>query len=272
MPVDEVNARALADDIAIWLRQRLEASGAERFVLGLSGGVDSAVVCALCARAAGVERVLGVIMPAQSNPTDAEHADLVARTFDVATARVDLTGVVATFLAAMPQRSAPDAATVGETRPGRGETLAIANVKPRLRMSTLYYLANLHDGVVVGTGNKSEAMVGYFTKHGDGGVDLLPIVDLYKHEVRVLARVLGVPEAIIAKSPSAGLWPGQTDEVELGMTYDQLDAALAVIETGDDEEVASDMLNQVRALVRASEHKRQLVPAFRRASSADVRA
>jgi NAD+ synthase len=265
--LNDESARALVDEIADWLRQNLATSGATRFVLGLSGGIDSAVVCGLCARAAGPERVLGAIMPSQSNPLDAEHAELVARTFGVATALIDLSGVTSAFLAAMPRLDPTKGEIAGETRPERAATLAVANVKPRLRMTTLYYLANLHNGIVVGTGNKSEAMVGYFTKYGDGGVDLLPIVDLYKHEVRALARALGVPEPVIAKAPSAGLWPGQTDESELGMSYDELDAALAAAESGSDAGVSPGTLDRVRKLTRGSEHKRRPAAAFRRAPS-----
>jgi NAD+ synthase len=257
------NELALADEIAAWLRAQLDTSGAERFVLGLSGGVDSSTVCALCCRAAGAERVLGAIMPSDSNPTDAEHAALVAQTFGVETIRVDLTPITTAFLAAMPDRGA-----------GEGErgALALANVKPRLRMTTLYYVANLRNGIVVGTGNKSEALIGYFTKYGDGGVDLLPILDLYKHEVRAVARALGVPEPIITKPPSAGLWAGQTDEGEIGMTYDQLDAALAAITSSEADRVEPAIRDRILTLMRVSEHKRQPVPAFRRQRPALVAA
>lgn len=261
------NYGALADEIAGWLRGQLERSGAERFVLGLSGGVDSATVCALCCRAAGAERVLGAIMPSQSNPTDAEHAALVAETFGVETVRVDLTPVTETFLAGMPQtddEGTGESEHAGEWRPVDRQALALANVKPRLRMATLYFLANLRNGIVAGTGNKSEASIGYFTKYGDGGVDLLPIVDLYKHEVRALARELGVPEPIIAKPPSAGLWQDQTDEGEIGMTYDELDATLIAIERGEAANGHADAHAKVLNLMRVSEHKRQPVPAFRR--------
>jgi NAD+ synthase len=257
---------ALADEIAGWLRHHLRQAGAERFVLGLSGGVDSATVCALCTMAAGPAAVLGAIMPSHSNPTDAEHAALVARTFEVETVRVDLSPVTDAFLAAMPApRPADDPArTAGEWRPEGRAALAVANVRPRLRMTTLYYLANLGNGLVVGTGNRSEAEIGYFTKYGDGGVDLLPIVDLYKHEVRALARQLGVPAEVIAKPPSAGLWPGQTDEAEIGLAYDRLDAALAALERGATGGVEASVLERVQGLRRASEHKRRPTPAFRR--------
>lgn len=265
--------RALADEIAGWLRRHLDESGAERFVLGLSGGVDSATVCGLCARAGGADRVLGVIMPSHSNPDDAAFAESVADAFGVETVRVDLTPVTDALLAAVPKAESVEAAAAGapagEWRPEDRSHLAEANVRPRLRMTALYYLANLRNGVVVGTGNKSEATIGYFTKYGDGGVDLLPIVDLYKHEVRALARELGVPEPIIAKPPSAGLWQGQTDEGEIGLTYDQLDAALAAIERGEVADLDPQVRDRVLGLQRTSEHKRRPVPAFRRREEAD---
>ncbi len=207
-------------------------------------------------------------MPSHSNPADADDAALVARTFGVETVRVDLTPVTEAFLAAMPPVAPAGTEVAGNERPGAAARLAVANVRPRLRMTTLYYLANLRRGIVVGTGNKSEALIGYFTKYGDGGVDLLPIVDLYKHEVRALARALGVPEPIITKAPSAGLWAGQTDEAEIGLTYDQLDAALAALERGQGEAVEPAIRDRVVPLLRASEHKRRPVPAFHRTAPA----
>ncbi len=256
---------ALADEIADWLRRQRDEAGADRFVLGLSGGIDSATVCALCVRASGPEAVLGAIMPSHSNPTDAEHAALVAQTFGVETVRVDLSPVTDALLAAVPRPATPgDGAVAGEWRLEGRAALAVANVRPRLRMTTLYFLANLHNGVVVGTGNKSEAAIGYFTKYGDGGVDLLPIADLYKFEVRALARELGVPEPVIAKAPSAGLWQGQTDEAEIGLSYDQLDAALDAIERGEADTLDPQTRERVLGLQRTSEHKRRPVPAFRR--------
>src|SRR3712207_5391897 len=132
---------ALADEIADWLRRQRDAAGAERFVLGLSGGIDSATVCALCARAGGPESVLAAIMPSHSNPADAEDAALVARAFGVETVHVDLTPVTEAFLAAMPLAASDGTAVTGDPRPGGATRLAVANVRPRLRMTTLYYLA-----------------------------------------------------------------------------------------------------------------------------------
>jgi NAD+ synthase len=131
-------------------------------------------------------------------------------------------------------------------------------------MTTLYYLANLCGGIVAGTGNRSEASIGYFTKYGDGGVDLFPIIDLYKFEVRAMARELGVPQSVIDRPPSAGLWIGQTDEEELGITYEELDRVLLAIESGDTAGVDPATLDRIVAMNQASEHKRRPVPSFTR--------
>jgi NAD+ synthase len=256
-PIDPV----LAESIATWLRERVETAGAEGLVLGLSGGVDSALVCALCCQAVGPSAVLGAIMPSHSAPLDAEHARLVAATFGVEVVEIDLTAVTEALLAALPWQNDPIAA--GDDGEAARVRLATANVRPRLRMTTLYYLANRCNGLVVGTGNKTEARLGYFTKYGDGGVDLLPIVDLYKHEVRALAREMGVPEAILTKPPSAGLWPGQTDEGELGATYDELDAVLLAMD-GNLPPGDPDLRERVLRLERSSAHKRSPIPSFRR--------
>lgn len=256
------SAADLVTAISSWLRERLDEGGADRFVLGLSGGIDSAVVCGLCVRAAGAERVLGVIMPSSSQPDDAASAAKVAAAFGVATQTVDLTSVTDSFYAVMPAAEELTSAT-GDVFEKRHQ-LAVANVRPRLRMTTLYYVANLTNGIVVGTGNKSEAMIGYFTKYGDGGVDLFPIIDLYKHEVREVARELGVPESVIERPPSAGLWAGQTDEDEIGMTYDDLDRTLVAIESGDTSDIDPATLLRVSELVTRTNHKRIPVPRYLR--------
>lgn len=254
--------------ISGWLKDRLDEGNGERFVLGLSGGIDSAVVCGLCVRAAGADRVLGVIMPSSSNPDDAVSARKVAEAFGVGTQTVDLTAITDTFHAQMPSASDVIAAS-GEVQEKR-QQLANANVRPRLRMTTLYYVANLTGGIVVGTGNKSEAMIGYFTKYGDGGVDLFPIIDLYKHEVREVARELGVPQSVIERPPSAGLWEGQTDEDEIGMTYERLDRTLIAIERGDTADVDANDLKRVKDLVTITNHKRIPVPRYLRDSEDPV--
>jgi NAD+ synthase len=250
----QVDGSVIAEEIAAWLRLQVTESGASTLVLGMSGGIDSAVVCALAVRAVGPESVVAALMPINSRSEDMEDAEHVARACGVAPLHIDLSDTYETFLAAMPD---------AETR----LPLALANAKPRLRMATLYYLANQHNGLVVGTGNKTELAIGYFTKYGDGGVDLLPIGDLDKTMVRVLARALAVPEQIIQKAPSAGLWEGQTDEVEIGLSYDTLDTALAALAAGDDDGIESGVRERIGALVTSSEHKRRPVPIFRRAET-----
>jgi NAD+ synthase len=233
----------LSEQISGWIGERVREAKAEGIVLGLSGGVDSSLTAALAKKALG-DKVLGLLMPCHSDPTDLEHARLVATKFSIETEYVDLGLVFDRLTASLP----------------RGSDLAVANLKPRLRMATLYYFANSRNYLVAGSGNKSELTVGYFTKYGDGGVDLLPLGDVLKYQVREMAHELGVPEEIIAKPPSAGLWPGQTDEGEMGITYDELDRTIAAIEKGDTRDCDEAILERVKAMRAASEHKRQPIP------------
>ena len=229
--------------ISSWIRKRVEEAGAEGVVLGISGGIDSSVTAVLAKRGLG-DGVLGVIMPCHSDPTGEKHARLVAAKFGIETEYVDLTPVFDRLLEALPP----------------GDRMAVANLKPRLRMAVLYYFANSRNYLVIGTGNKSEIMVGYTTKYGDSGADILPLGSLLKKQVRELARELGIPQEIIAKPPSAGLWEGQTDEGEMGISYDELDSILVAIESGDVSECDQESLARVRALMAASQHKRDPIP------------
>ena len=244
-----------ARDIAEWLRHRVNAAGARGLIVGLSGGIDSAVVVRLC-QMATPGQVLGLIMPCGSDPQDEADARLVANAFDLQVLRIDLqpaydrlVGTLRTAMAGVPADMLPPG---GEGTPDIRGRMPLANVKPRLRMTTLYYMANSLNYVVAGTGNRTELTIGYFTKYGDGGVDLLPIGDLLKSEVRAMARELGVPEPIIAKPPSAGLWLGQTDEEEMGVTYAVLEQYL----TGGPEAVAPALALRLERMIRATEHKR----------------
>jgi len=258
---------SLADQIASWLRFQMEQVGASRLVLGLSGGIDSAVVCALSTMAAGPSRVITAIMPIQSRPEDMRDAELVASAFEVVPRVINLVPAHDALIAAMPgdDSAGLEDANVDPARQALRSQLAGANVKPRLRMTALYFLANRYNGLVVGTGNKTELAIGYFTKYGDGGVDVLPLGDLDKTAVRGLARALGVPEPIISKAPSAGLWEGQTDEAEIGVTYDKLDQALASKASGElGATLDSGTMDRISALISASEHKRRAIPVFRR--------
>ena len=231
----------LADHLTAWIHDQVAASGGAGAVFGLSGGIDSAVVAALAKRAFP-HHTLGVIMPCHSDPRDADDAALVAHHFGVPTSTVDLAGVHDTLLAQL----ASCCSDMGMSR------MTDANIKPRLRMTTLYAFANQLGYRVLGTGNRAEITIGYFTKYGDGGCDLLPLGSLVKGEVRELARELGVPAAVIDKPPSAGLWVGQTDEGEMGLTYEELDAYLL---TG---EAPAAVKTRVDAMNAASEHKRAL--------------
>ncbi|HDQ71179.1 MAG TPA: NAD+ synthase [Chloroflexi bacterium] len=243
---------SVVDQIAAWLRDRLGDAGAEGFVFGLSGGVDSAAAAGVAVQAVGAGRTLAALMPCHSVPEDAALAQSVADTFGIETVTVDLGDPYDALVSVLPP---------SEHR--ARHALASANVKPRLRMTTLYYLAQTHGYLVLGSGNKTELMVGYFTKHGDGGVDLLPLGDLYKTQVWALARELGVPEAVVERAPSAGLWPGQTDEGEMGITYEALDRVLMAIEEGDTDHIEPVTLAKVEEMIDRSAHKRTMPPIFK---------
>jgi NAD+ synthase len=209
-----VNAEQLSESLVDWLRSEVRTAGCKGVVFGLSGGVDSATVAVLARRAFRDDH-LAVIMPVNSNPADREDALLVIEKFKIQHQEIDLSPVFGAF-----------ARTLGEDVEASRLDLALNNIKPRLRMATLYFFASRRQYLVLGTGNRTELTLGYFTKYGDGGVDLLPLGHLVKHEVRDLARHLAVPASIIDKPPSAGMWEGQTDEGELGFSYDDLDRYL----------------------------------------------
>ena len=235
------NYARLKKSLVRWLARELKSARAKGFVVGISGGVDSAVVTALCRLAAG-EHVLGIILPCENSASDIEDAELVASHFGVRNHKADLGPTYKECLKVLPE----------------GTRLARANLKPRLRMVALYYFANSLNYLVAGTGNKSELMMGYFTKHGDGGVDLLPLGNLLKRDVRNLARELGVPEPVLAKPPTAGLWPGQTDEGEMVLSYEELDRILSRTKNGIDRK----KIGKVHRTIRATEHKRNLAKIF----------
>lgn len=210
-------------------------------VMGLSGGIDSATVAALAKEAIGKKRVLALILPCHSLRPDLADAALVTKKLGIQTKTIDLSRIYDSLIKLLPQAGG----------------LAKANLKPRLRMLVLYYFANKLNYLVCGTGNKSELMVGYFTKHGDGATDILPIGNLLKKQIRSLARELRVPERIIARSPTAGLWPGQTDEGEMGITYNELDDILERLESKRKQILSKSKVDKVKEKIKKSEHKRQ---------------
>lgn len=236
-----VDYELITGKIVYWLREKVTAAGARGCVLGLSGGVDSAVVAALAQRAFP-DDTLAVILPVQSSAEDVEDAWLVAKTLGLKCVEINLDAAYSALLAAV-EKKAPAA-----------DDLAAANVKPRLRMTVLYYLAAKHNYLVTGTSNKSELVTGFFTKYGDGGVDLEPIGELVKTQVYQLARHLGIPDKIIAKVPTAGLWPGQSDEQELGFTYRQLDEYIL---SGTTDAAAED---KIQAAIARARHKLEMPP------------
>jgi len=229
----------LVEKLISWIRDNVLAAGCKGVVVGMSGGLDSSVLAVLCHRAFP-QNMYGVLMPCYSSPEDEEHAQTVASKFSIPTKMIILDVVFDALLKALPY---------DKTKPDTSR-LAKSNLKARLRMLTLYYFANQLNYMVAGAANKSELSVGYFTKYGDGGVDILPLGNLVKGQVKELARFLDTPQQIIDKPPSAGLWPGQTDEDELGLTYEELDRYLV---TG---EASNEVREKIESMIAASSHKR----------------
>jgi NAD+ synthase len=248
---------AKAETIAMWMRSQLSSAGARGFLVGLSGGIDSAVVARL-AQMAAPGAVTGVVLPCHSDPQDETDALSVAAHLSLATLRVDLTPaydrlVTEAQAALRKPPESPRSATAADPLRGR---IPLANIKPRLRMTALYFIANSINYLVAGTGNRSELAIGYFTKYGDGGVDLLPIGRLLKRQVRDMARELRLPAAIIDRAPSAGLWAGQIDEEDMGFTYAELERYL---DEGP-QAVSPALAMRIERLARSSDHKRVMPP------------
>lgn len=239
-----MDTEKLAQKLAAWIKEKVEAAGAKGAVFGMSGGIDSSVIAALCARALPKKSLMGLIMPCHSIEADREHAETVAKQFSIPVRVVVLDDIVDDYLNYLPDFKVESGA----------KRLAQANLKARMRMVTLYYTANQLNYLVIGSGNRSELTVGYFTKHGDSGVDILPIGNLVKKEVRELARYLEVPQEIIDKAPSAGLWAGQTDEGEMGFSYDALDNYIL---TG---KAPADLKKRIDGMNARSAHKRTAAP------------
>ncbi|NVM31631.1 MAG: NAD+ synthase [Candidatus Helarchaeota archaeon] len=257
-----MNVEAELDRIVKFIQKLVQDSRTAGIVVGVSGGIDSATTAALCVRAIGKEKVFALLMPIHSSEDDLKDAKLVASHLGIKFKTINLTESFDIFFTALSQDLDAD-------------PLAKANLKPRMRMCTLYFYSNQMNYLVAGTGNKSEDDVGYFTKYGDGGVDFLPIRHLYKHEVRELARFLKIPEKIVTRKPSAGLWEGQTDEDELSsqlgfpVTYDLLDEMLENIEK-DNYDKNDEKYKKLTELKRRNHHKLELPPALNRTFSPEI--
>ncbi|SDL19100.1 NAD(+) synthase [Halarsenatibacter silvermanii] len=224
----------IAANLCSWIVDRVEDAGKSGGVLGLSGGLDSAVTAALIQRVFP-ENSLAVIMPCGSSADSIEDAELVAKKIGINVKKLQLDEVYDNLLFKLRK-----------LEPGE-DRLASANIKPRLRMTSLYYLAARRDALVIGTDNWSELTTGYFTKHGDGGVDIAPLGRLVKNEIRVLARHLGIPERIIEKKPTAGLWQDQSDEKEMGFSYKTLDRYIL---TGEAEPELEERIKKMKDSTR----------------------
>ena len=229
----ERNYAEISNRLVKWIQNKVLDAGCQGAVVGMSGGIDSSVTAVLSKRAFP-NNMLAFIMPCESDSQDKEDAITVAEKFDIEYEVLDLTDIYEQLLAKIKQED---------------DKLAEANIKPRLRMTTLYYYANLNNYLVVGTDNKSELTLGYFTKYGDGGIDLAPLGDLVKTEVREVAKILDIPEDIITKLPSAGLWSGQTDEEELGVSYEAIDRYIL---TGEGQAQVKNVVEQAQ---KKNEHK-----------------
>jgi len=240
-----------AKRIEKFIRHSLSNADCETGIVGLSGGIDSAVTSLLALRSLGENGVVVSFMPEETTPKrDEEDVTVLENKFNLDVKRYGIDSIVETFLDLMPDIN----------------DLTLANIKARVRMVLLYALANKHGGMVIGTENLSELLLGYFTKYGDGAADVEPIAHLYKTELKDLAKSLGIPKSIIDKPPSAGLWADQTDEKELGGTYSEIDEILYCLhdlhlsrsEAKEELDLQESFIGHIYDLVDGSSHKRVL--------------
>jgi len=245
------------DHIVSFIRETVEAAGAEGATLGLSGGIDSTTTAHLAVEALGTDGLHGLVMPSEVNDPDVmSDAERVAQELGIEYDVIEIQPIAEEFF-----QAAPEAAD---------NRMATGNVYVRTRAVLNYFVANAENRVVLGTGNRAEAMTGYFTKYGDQAVDCNPVGNLYKQQVRQLAAHIGVDHDLVMQTPTAGMWTGQTDEAELGLDYDQLDAILALSVDGPLSTAATvraldgisrAAVERVEALVAESRHKRSMPPA-----------
>ena len=235
-----------------FIESKINESKTDGIVIGLSGGIDSTLVAYLACEAIGKENVFGIIMPSTTTPTeDKIHGVEIAQRLGIDYKEIAIDSILNEFLL-MTQLEE--------------NNLAIGNLKARIRMSIIYYYANAKNYLVSGTGNKSEILIGYFTKHGDGACDMEPIGDLYKTDVYKLSEFLNIPKEIIKKPPRAGLWNNQTDEAEIGMDYGLIDQILYLFTEKDmkNTEIASELdisvdeVDMIINKVKRNEHKSRI--------------
>ncbi|WP_053946968.1 NAD+ synthase [Halolamina sediminis] len=252
----EAELEAAREEIVSFIRDTVDAAGAEGAVLGLSGGIDSTLTAYLAVEALGEDGLHGLTMPARVSDEELmSDAEAVAESLGIPYDVIEIEPIAETFDEAYPE--------------GIEDKTAAGNVRVRTRAVLNYYVANTENRVVLGTGNRSEAMTGYFTKYGDQAVDCNPIGDLYKQQVRQLAAHVGVPHELVMQTPTAEMWEGQTDEEEMGLNYDHLDAVLALHVDGPlstaatvryVDGVTEEHVQRVEELVEGSAHKRSMPP------------
>lgn len=242
----------IISEIQEWISDYCKTVNADGIVVGISGGVDSAVTSTLCANALGKNAVIGLGLPCLSNPKDLSDAKLLTSQLGIEFIIFDLSSVYEEILSITANNI-------------ESNNLATANLKARLRMVTWYFTAQSKGKYLIGgTGNRTELAIGYFTKYGDGGVDIEPLGGLYKCEVREIAKKLSIPENIISKPPSAGLWEGQTDEGEIGMKYDLIDEILYRIDYKLDlTDLNEDDVKKVMGMMTSSHHKLVMPPIYK---------
>ena len=252
LEIPALNSKHTSQVIENFIKTRVTEAKAKGVVLGISGGIDSAVVLTLAVRALGHEKVEAFFLQNKSSsPDDIKNIQGYCKLLRVNLTEIDIQSVIDSF-----------ASSINELEDDN--LLEWMNIKPRILQTYLYFFANKKNYLVCGGGNKSELMIGYFTKYGDGGVDILPIGDVYKTRVFQLAEYLKLPSNFINKPPSAGLKAGQTDEAEIGMSYSKLDSILYGLEMFQTDQKIADDLNiplktvkKVHSMIYKSEHKRR---------------
>jgi len=252
-----IDAAVVAERLEAFVRSELDWAGFDRLVVGLSGGIDSAVSTALAVRAIGPEKITPLIMPySSSSPANVRDAEALAHRLGIQTITVDITPMVDTYFQGQPE----------------ADNVRRGNMMARQRMAVLYDHSQKQNALVLGTGNKTEAMLGYTTMYGDNACAFNPIADLWKGQVRQLAAWLDIPQAIIRKAPSADLWAGQTDEEEMGLTYELADRILHCLCTlglrpqelsAPPYDLPAEAVEKVVALIRGNRFKRSLPAAAR---------
>jgi NAD+ synthase len=269
----KIDSKIVKQEIIDFIKDLHDKTGTDGFVVGLSGGIDSTVVAYLLKEAVGKDKIYSYHLNSSTTPKeDIEHARLVAKLLDISYREIAIDSITEEFLnitsssldndSKMSKIDSNDVKDISQIKAAEG------NVKARIRMVILYYFANLKNCLVAGTGNKSELLIGYFTKYGDGACDFETIGDIYKTQLRILAKDWNIPNEIIEKPPRAGLWLDQTDENEIGLTYDILDELLYLIV---DEKLSNDgilmkmnisssEIDSVRKKIANNKHKLQFPP------------